>query len=853
MSEDNVKVCCRYRPVNKIEKGKGEDKIVVKFESEQQVKIEGQRGGNKFTLDYIFKPDSTQEIVYEQTGKPLVQEVLKGINATMFAYGQTGSGKTHTMSGEIGDPDMMGMIPRMVDEIFDQAMDLDEGISLMVKVSFMEIYNEQIRDLMEPGSRGLQIRESSSRGIYVEGLSEHWVSNADDIFDHMEIAQESRACASTNMNDTSSRSHSVFTLCLEQTSANGSKKTSKLMLVDLAGSEKVRKTQAVGARLKEAASINGSLSALVSVIAAITSHKKHVPYRDSKLTRILSDSLGGNSKTCIIVCASPCEYNVDETISTMRFGVQCKKVKNKPKVNQELSIAQYKAIVLKMQQEVDRYKKTVDCLNLQKKALVTKLLDVGGERGQEYVDEALGDAEQLIKDMEDDEKDDEEDDDDESDSDDDEEDSRRRPNKERKKLANISLHDPKGLKDHIEYIEDLYNKECTEKEKYMDDVADLKDELDRKTGRLEELEAKAGKSDKNVKKMAGQIGEFRLYKTKLEFSEKDHKIEVSKLKQKIEDLQSDTKNYKNKAREASMKGSTESRSRSTRPLTSTEKQDYDTFHPDTLKDLGDCNEDEWKLAMKDQYDELYKKWMNRVQTCRQLERTGGNLAGGAGRGANRDKIYDLVSSNDALKCQVKDMSEDIEKMKRQIKRKDQQQRYSDALRKDFSNQLQQMEQAVFMTNQIHNRDRKQFDREIQEKNQELQRLKHFLKLLSQRNKKMSKGNRVRMPVNRRGVDRSRGGRGAARDDDRRGGDRDRGVRRRTKRPSIAIRGSSPGRDNSRSPSPQASNRPRGRIPRHNSPPPRKGSPPRGRGQDISDDEPATSRSSNRERYSTPGH
>merc|ERR1719410_2179856 len=175
----------------------------------------------------------------------------------------------------------------------------------MVKVQFMEIYNEQIRDLMEPNSRGLQIRESNERGIYVEGLSEHYVQNADDIFDHMEIASESRACASTNMNDTSSRSHSVFTLCLEQVTKNGSKKRSKLMLVDLAGSEKVRKTQAVGDRLKEASSINGSLSALVSVISAITGGKKHIPYRDSKLTRILSDSLGGNSKTCIIMCASP--------------------------------------------------------------------------------------------------------------------------------------------------------------------------------------------------------------------------------------------------------------------------------------------------------------------------------------------------------------------------------------------------------------------------------------------------------------------------------------------------------------------------------------------------------------------
>lgn len=282
------------------------------------------------------------------------------------------------------------------------------------------------------------------------------------------------------------------------------------------------------------------------------------------------------------------------------------------------------------------------------------------------------------------------------------------------------------------------------------------------------------------------------------------------------------------------------RSRNIRPINQTEKEEYDTFHPSTLKDLPEGDDGEWKRAMKEQYDELYKKWLGRVNDCRKLERDPQNVVG---RGADRkDKVFELVSRNDQLEGQVKEMSDEIAKMTRSIKRKDQQQRYSDALRKDFSSQLQQMEQAVFMTNQIHNRDRKQFDREIQEKNQELQRLKHFLKLLSQRNKKMSKGNRVRMPVNRRG---GGGGRDRRGDRDTKRDDPDRGtVRRRTKRPSIAIRGSSPvRRDNSRTPSPRASNRPRGRIPR--------------RGQDISDDEddraPAPRSSNNRSRYSTPGH
>jgi len=287
----------------------------------------------------------------------------------------------------------------------------------------------------------------------------------------------------------------------------------------------------------------------------------------------------------------------------------------------------------------------------------------------------------------------------------------------------------------------------------------------------------------------------------------------------------------------------------------------DSLDPSTLNDI-ETNDDDWKQAMKEQYNLLHRKWLNRVQECRELERTGNNLGGGGGdgrRGDQRSKLLDLVSQNDTLQTQVRDQSEEIEKMKRQIKRKDQQQRYSDALRKDFSSQLQQMEQAVFMTNQIHNRDRKQFDREILEKNQELQRLKHFLKLLSQRNKKMNRTNRVIRPVNRRG-----GGRRGDRDGDRDGDDGGRrrfggrhGVRRATKRPSIAInRDSSPRRD-SRSPPPRESNRPRQRGGgsklanlRGNY------SPPNRRGQEISDDDddnaPRSYNSSSRSkpRYST---
>merc|ERR1719193_2197603 len=205
----------------------------------------------------------------------------------------------------------------------------------------------------------------------------------------MEDGADNRASASTRMNETSSRSHAVFIFRLIATNkAAQTKKMSKLMMVDLAGSEKTRKTQARGQRLDEAKQINKSLSALGQVISALTTGKGHVPYRNSKLTRLLSDSLGGNSKTCIIVTCSPCDYNCEETISTLRFGVNCKRVKNKPKVNEELSIAEYKALIEKKNTRENRLLQKIAVLQSQVTALKDALEAAGGN-----VEEALLNAE----------------------------------------------------------------------------------------------------------------------------------------------------------------------------------------------------------------------------------------------------------------------------------------------------------------------------------------------------------------------------------------------------------------------------------------------------------------------------
>merc|ERR1719193_1103218 len=219
-------------------------------------------------------------------------------------------------------------------------------MEFVVKVSYIEIYCEKIRDLLDVGNNDLKIRDSKAQGIHIQGVTSPFVGSSDEIMGLMEDGADNRACASTRMNETSSRSHAVFIFRLIGTNkATQTKKMSKLMMVDLAGSEKTRKTQATGQRLDEAKQINKSLSTLGQVISALTTGKGHIPYRNSKLTRLLSDSLGGNSKTCIIVTCSPCKFNIEETVSTLRFGQRCKSVKNKPKVNEELSIAEYKALV----------------------------------------------------------------------------------------------------------------------------------------------------------------------------------------------------------------------------------------------------------------------------------------------------------------------------------------------------------------------------------------------------------------------------------------------------------------------------------------------------------------------------
>lgn len=313
----------------------------------------------------MFDTHSRQTDVFDFSIRPTVDDILNGYNGTVFAYGQTGAGKSYTMMGsDIDDDESRGIIPRIVEQMFASILRSPGNIEYTVRVSYMEIYMEKIRDLLVPQNDNLPVHEEKSRGVYVKGLLEIYVSSVQEVYEVMRRGGAARATAATNMNQESSRSHSIFVITITQKNVEtGSAKSGQLFLVDLAGSEKVGKTGASGQTLEEAKKINKSLSALGMVINSLTDGKStHIPYRDSKLTRILQESLGGNSRTTLIINCSPSSYNDAETLSTLRFGVRAKAIKNKAKINAELSPVELKQLLKKAQHQVTTYENYVSSL-----------------------------------------------------------------------------------------------------------------------------------------------------------------------------------------------------------------------------------------------------------------------------------------------------------------------------------------------------------------------------------------------------------------------------------------------------------------------------------------------------------
>ncbi|XP_029927094.1 kinesin-like protein KIF11 isoform X2 [Myripristis murdjan] len=369
----NIQVVVRCRPFNTVER-KTSYGVIDCDQNRKEVTVKTGGVNDKasrktYTFDMVFGPAAKQIDVYRSVVCSILDEVIMGYNCTVFAYGQTGTGKTFTMEGERSpdgqftweeDP-LAGIIPRTLHQIFEKLS--ENGTEFSIKVSLLEIYNEELFDLLSPSedvSERLQLFDDprNKRGVVVKGLEEVTVHNKDEVYQILERGAAKRKTASTLMNAYSSRSHSVFsvTIHMKEITLDGEElvKIGKLNLVDLAGSENIGRSGAVDKRAREAGNINQSLLTLGRVITALVEKRPHVPYRESKLTRILQDSLGGRTKTSIIATVSPSSSNLEETLSTLEYASRAKNIMNKPEVNQKLT---KRTLIKEYTEEIERLKR----------------------------------------------------------------------------------------------------------------------------------------------------------------------------------------------------------------------------------------------------------------------------------------------------------------------------------------------------------------------------------------------------------------------------------------------------------------------------------------------------------------
>ncbi len=362
-NSERIKVSVRCRPMSDKERKEGYQSC-VDVDSERGeviVSIPNQPIRN-FFYDKVYGVNSTQDQVFQETAMPIVESVCQGYNGTIFAYGQTGTGKTFTMEGDFQTDVNKGIIPRSFDLMFS----LIKGTyntNFLIRCSYLELYNEEVRDLLAKNhQQKLDIREDPETGFYVEDLSTWVVKSPSDMIELMLRGRELKVIKGHNMNERSSRSHCIFTIIVENSTKDETGehiKKGKLNLVDLAGSERTSKIKDVnGAEGLQAETIhiNLSLTTLGKVIHALASNKKqHIPYRDSKLTKLLMDSLGGNSKTVMIANIGPADYNIEETLTTLRYADRAKNIKNAPKVNEDTK----DAMIKKYKEELERLKEAL--------------------------------------------------------------------------------------------------------------------------------------------------------------------------------------------------------------------------------------------------------------------------------------------------------------------------------------------------------------------------------------------------------------------------------------------------------------------------------------------------------------
>ncbi|XP_031568166.1 kinesin-like protein KIF27 isoform X8 [Actinia tenebrosa] len=387
MDEVPIKVAVRVRPLIGQEKVHNVGQCVYCVPSKPQLVLGKDRG---FTFDFVFNPATSQVEVYEACVEPLVKSCLQGYNATVFAYGQTGSGKTYTVggidTGVLRDSEL-GIIPRAVKQIFQNIEENHHKLEYEVHVSYIEIYLEELRDLLdlETSSKDIHIRENEKGDTVLIGATEQLVETIDEVMSYLDTGSAARHTGITNMNEASSRSHAIFTLYIsqkpmadlneedmfaanqqttdqEQDTDYSDYKYAKFHFVDLAGSERAVRTGNVGERFKESVQINSGLLSLGNVISALADHRKkalHVPYRDSKVTRLLKDSLGGNARTVMITCLSPAEQDFGENLNSLKYATRARNIRNKPIINRDpqntrLAAMQHQIIALREELEKRR-------------------------------------------------------------------------------------------------------------------------------------------------------------------------------------------------------------------------------------------------------------------------------------------------------------------------------------------------------------------------------------------------------------------------------------------------------------------------------------------------------------------
>ncbi|GCC29575.1 hypothetical protein chiPu_0008018 [Chiloscyllium punctatum] len=374
---DSIKVYVRVRPPAKNTElfTDGDQGLCLAVTSSTTIRLNSKPDARIFTYDHVADVDTTQEAVFSAVARGTIESCMNGYNGTIFAYGQTGSGKTFTMLGPSDDSDnfthnLRGVIPRSFEYLFylisREKEKSGEGKDFLCKCSFIEIYNEQIFDLLDPASTGLFLRENIKTGVFVEGVVEQVITSAAEAYQVLSMGWRNRSVASTSMNRESSRSHAVFSVTIQSKEKINNLvniRTSQLNLVDLAGSERQKDTHAEGLRLKEASSINRSLSCLGHVIMGLVDlangKSRHICYRDSKLTFLLRDSLGGNAKTYIIANVHPGSRCFGETLSTLQFARRAKLIKNKAIVNEDTqgNIPQLQAEIKKLKEQLSELSK----------------------------------------------------------------------------------------------------------------------------------------------------------------------------------------------------------------------------------------------------------------------------------------------------------------------------------------------------------------------------------------------------------------------------------------------------------------------------------------------------------------